>query len=83
MQFKNPADTLSKNSATIAYNIFYGQKLSDIYKETGGKLDIIGVGGVKDAGIALEKIMAGQGKQLVDLAPDEILAIWRQTKTGP
>lgn len=31
---------------------------------------------------ALEKIMAGQGKQLVDLAPDALLEIWRQSKTG-
>ena len=35
------------------------EKVAYIYKETGGKLDISGVGGVKDAGIALEKIMAG------------------------
>lgn len=31
----------------------------------------------------LEKIMAGQGKQMADLVPDELLALWQQTKTGP
>ncbi len=33
--------------------------------------------------LVLEKIMAGQGKQLVDLDPDALLAIWQQTKSKP
>ncbi|MGA2967779.1 MAG: quinone-dependent dihydroorotate dehydrogenase [Candidatus Levyibacteriota bacterium] len=35
------------------------EKISHIYRETGGKMEIIGVGGVKDAQTALEKIRAG------------------------
>lgn len=35
------------------------EKIAYIYKKAGGKLEIIGVGGVKDAETAMEKIMAG------------------------
>ena len=35
------------------------EKISYIYKHSGDRLDIIGVGGIKDAGTALEKIKAG------------------------
>ncbi len=35
------------------------EKVAYIYRETKGKIDIIGVGGVKDAQTALEKIKAG------------------------
>ncbi len=35
------------------------EKVSHIYRSTQGKLDIIGVGGVKDGATALEKIRAG------------------------
>ncbi|MDP2585971.1 MAG: quinone-dependent dihydroorotate dehydrogenase [Candidatus Levybacteria bacterium] len=35
------------------------EKVAHIYKETQGKIEIIGVGGVKDAATALEKIRAG------------------------
>ncbi|MFA7382138.1 MAG: nucleoside triphosphate pyrophosphohydrolase [Desulfurivibrionaceae bacterium] len=31
----------------------------------------------------LEKILAGQGKQMVALAPNELLEVWQQTKTEP
>lgn len=33
--------------------------------------------------LALEKIMAEQGKQLLDLDTDALLAVWRQTKAEP
>lgn len=33
--------------------------------------------------LVLEKIIAGQEKQLVDLDPDALLAIWQRTKTEP
>jgi len=33
--------------------------------------------------LVLEKIMTDQGKQLVDLDPDALLAIWQQTKSEP
>ena len=35
------------------------EKVAHIFKETGGKMEIIGVGGVKDTETALEKIKAG------------------------
>ena len=35
------------------------EKISHIFRETGGSMEIIGVGGVKDAQTALEKIRAG------------------------
>jgi dihydroorotate dehydrogenase len=35
------------------------EKIRHIYRTTGGKLDIMGVGGVKDGSTALEKIKAG------------------------
>lgn len=35
------------------------EKIAHIYKETGGKMEIIGIGGVKDVQTALEKIRAG------------------------
>jgi len=35
------------------------EQVAHIYRESGGKIDIIGVGGVKDAQTALEKIKAG------------------------
>lgn len=35
------------------------EKVSHIYRETKGKIEIVGVGGVKDTSTALEKIMAG------------------------
>lgn len=35
------------------------EKIAHIYKETGGMMEIIGCGGVKDTGTALEKIRAG------------------------
>lgn len=35
------------------------EKVAHIYRETGGKMEIIGVGGIKDAKTALEKIQAG------------------------
>lgn len=35
------------------------EKIAHIYRETGGKIAIMGVGGVKDASSALEKIKAG------------------------
>jgi dihydroorotate dehydrogenase len=35
------------------------EKISHIYREAGDRLEIIGVGGIKDTGTALEKIKAG------------------------
>ncbi len=35
------------------------EKVAHIYRETAGRMEIIGVGGVKDAETALEKIKAG------------------------
>jgi dihydroorotate dehydrogenase len=35
------------------------EKVAHIYKQAGDKLEIIGVGGIKDAATALEKIRAG------------------------
>lgn len=35
------------------------EKIAHIYRETGGRMEIIGIGGVKDAQTALEKIRAG------------------------
>jgi dihydroorotate dehydrogenase len=35
------------------------EKVAHIYKETNGKMEIIGVGGVRDTNTALEKIRAG------------------------
>lgn len=35
------------------------EKIAHIYKETGGKMEIIGVGGIKDANTAWEKLCAG------------------------
>lgn len=33
--------------------------------------------------LALENLMSDQGKQIADLAPDALLAIWQQTKSEP
>lgn len=35
------------------------EKITHIYRETGGNMEIIGIGGIKDATTALEKIKAG------------------------
>lgn len=35
------------------------EKVAHIYRETGGKMEIVGIGGVKDTQTALEKIKAG------------------------
>lgn len=35
------------------------EKISHIYKETGGKMEIVGVGGIKDAATVIEKMKAG------------------------
>jgi uncharacterized protein YabN with tetrapyrrole methylase and pyrophosphatase domain len=33
--------------------------------------------------LVLEKIMAERGKQMVDLAPEALLAVWQQAKNEP
>jgi len=35
------------------------EKIAHIYRQTGGKMEIVGVGGVKDTATALEKLQAG------------------------
>jgi len=35
------------------------EKIAHIYRETGGKMEVVGIGGIKDAQTALEKIKAG------------------------
>lgn len=41
------------------YRKMTAEQIAHIYKDAGGKIEIIGVGGVKDATTALEKIKAG------------------------
>lgn len=56
-RWKNQSGGLSGNDAD--YRRMSTEKIAHIYRETRGKLDIIGVGGVHDAETALEKILAG------------------------
>lgn len=56
-RWRNEEGGLSGDNA--AYRELATQKIAHIYQETGGKIEIIGVGGVKDTETALEKIRAG------------------------
>jgi len=55
--WRNEAGGLSGDDPD--YRKLATEKVAYIYRETKGKIDIIGVGGVKDAQTALEKIKAG------------------------
>lgn len=56
-QWRNEAGGLSGDNVT--YRRMVNEKIAHIFKETRGEMEIIGVGGVKDADTALEKIRAG------------------------
>ncbi len=56
-RWRNEAGGLSGDDPD--YRKMATEKVAHIYRETQGKIDIIGVGGVKDAQTALEKIKAG------------------------
>jgi dihydroorotate dehydrogenase len=56
-RWRNEAGGLSGDDPD--YRKLATEKVAYIYRETKGKIDIIGVGGVKDAQTALEKIKAG------------------------
>ena len=59
------------------------EMISHIYKQAGDKLDIIGVGGVKDAETALEKIKAGaKALQLVTAIRGEGTAVAGKINRG-
>jgi dihydroorotate dehydrogenase len=55
--WKNATGGLSGNDED--YRRMSTEKISHIYREAGDRLEIIGVGGIKDAATALEKIKAG------------------------
>jgi dihydroorotate dehydrogenase len=56
-RWRNEAGGLSGNDPD--YRRMATEKVAYIYRQTKGKIDIIGVGGVKDAQTALEKMKAG------------------------
>jgi dihydroorotate dehydrogenase len=56
-QWRNAAGGLSGDDPD--YRKMATEQIAHIYRETKGRIDIIGVGGVKDAQTALEKIKAG------------------------
>lgn len=56
-KWKNAQGGLSGDDAD--FRKMATEKVAHIYRETGGMIEIIGVGGVKDASTALEKIRAG------------------------
>lgn len=56
-RWRNEAGGLSGDNRE--FRAMATEKIAHIFKETGGKMEIVGVGGVKDAGTALEKIRAG------------------------
>ena len=56
-RWRNEAGGLSGDDAD--FRRMATEKVAHIYRETKGRIDIIGVGGVKDAQTALEKIKAG------------------------
>jgi len=56
-RWRNEAGGLSGNDPD--YRRMATEKVAHIYRQTQGKIDIIGVGGVKDAQTALEKMRAG------------------------
>src|SRR3989344_3476989 len=65
------------------YRRMSSEKIAHIYKESGKKLEIIGVGGVKDTQTALEKIMAGaKAIQLLSALRSEGPAAAGQIKRG-
>lgn len=58
-------------------------QIAHIYKQTSGKLDIIGVGGVKDTRTALEKILAGaRAVQIVTAIRGEGPGVAERIKRG-
>ncbi|MGH7851389.1 MAG: quinone-dependent dihydroorotate dehydrogenase [Thermodesulfobacteriota bacterium] len=59
------------------------EKVAHIYRQAGDKLEIIGVGGIKDAGTALEKIRAGaKAVQLVTAIRGEGTAVAGKINRG-
>lgn len=56
-RWRNEAGGLSGDD--LDYRKMATEKVAHIYRETNGKVEIIGVGGVKDTATALEKIRAG------------------------
>lgn len=56
-RWRNEEGGLSGDNAI--YRRTATQKIAHIYRETAGRVEIIGVGGIKDAATALEKIKAG------------------------
>ena len=56
-RWKNEAGGLSGDD--FGYRRMATEKVAHIYRETKGAIEIIGVGGIKDAETALEKIQAG------------------------
>lgn len=56
-QWRNEAGGLSGDNDEFRRMVT--EKVSHIYRETGGKMEIIGIGGIKDTKTALEKIRAG------------------------
>lgn len=56
-QWRDQAGGLSGNDPE--FRRMATEKVAHIYRETGGKMEIIGIGGVRDTETALEKIRAG------------------------
>lgn len=56
-QWRNEAGGLSGDDEN--FRKMATEKVAHIYREAGGRIEIIGIGGVKDVETAIEKIMAG------------------------
>lgn len=56
-KWRNEAGGLSGDNAE--FRRMATEKIAHIYKETGGQMEIVGIGGVKDVKTTLEKIRAG------------------------
>ncbi len=80
-KWRNEAGGLSGDNEE--YRRMATQKISHIYRETGGKMEIIGIGGIKDTHTALEKIKAGaRVVQLVTAIRGEGTALPGQINRG-
>lgn len=56
-KWRNEAGGLSGDNAE--FRKMATEKIAHIYRETGGKMEIVGIGGVKDVATTLEKMQAG------------------------
>lgn len=80
-RWRNEAGGVSGNDPD--YRSVATQQVAHIYRQTQGEIDIIGVGGVKDAQTALEKIQAGaKAVQLVTAIRGEGIAVAGRINRG-